>query len=91
MVNAVILTANELGCSEIFVPAFKTGTHVSICAASYTGPVLNLIVNNRHPDIRTRYENYSNIAAVNLHVAEKLGIEFTGDLVYIESIEEEKK
>lgn len=91
MRNAVILPANELSDSEVFAPAFKTGMRVYVSATFLTSLPLVLTVNNQHPDIRARYENSNNIAAVNMRVAEKLEIDFTGDLVYIEPIEEENK
>lgn len=62
MEDTVIMLADELSDSEIFAPNFKTGTHVSVYPMPCTGPMLTLTVNNRHPDIRARYENYTNIA-----------------------------
>lgn len=91
MEDAVILPADELSDLEIYAPNFKTGTHVFVCPTFGIGSTLTLVVNNRHPDVRARYENFTNIVAVSMRVAEKLRVDFTGDLVHIKPAEEEKK
>lgn len=89
--NRVFLPANELSDSEIFAPAFKTGTRVSICAMFPVGPTIELIVNNRNPNVTARYENAGDIVAANSRVAEKIWVDFSGDLVFIKPIEEVRK